>query len=275
MNKWIKHFFLMVFMFSLSAAGWAGTVAGKVLVASGTVTADSDGKQRSLKRGSTIYTGETIATGAGSKAQLRFTDSSMITLQPSTEVNISAYAFKKASQEGKSILNFVKGSLRTVTGIITDQDPENFKMKTSVATIGVRGTDLQVDDLGNGDIRLTSLHGTIYFTLNNQPQNQIEIQGCSICYEDKRSEHKQAQCTDRSQNFFYANKRTGGGSGTCSNSVVITSSFEVIADSSPSDFADPQDLDPPGGAGSFDEKGPSTAKDPGSSLISSFSTYPG
>lgn len=115
--------------------------AGRVLIASGTTTAKSaDGKIRTLKRGSSILSGDTIETN-NARAQIRFNDGSLLALRPNTEFKIEEFNYNNANQkQSRSIYNLVKGGFRTISGTIGKYNRENYKVKTAVATIGIRGT---------------------------------------------------------------------------------------------------------------------------------------
>lgn len=117
------------------------TEAAKVDFAVGGVTAvQTDGTRRPLSRGEKVSPGETVDTGAG-RAQLRFTDGAMVSLQPQTQFRIDAYEFKgQADGSEKSFFSLLKGALRTITGAIGKKDRKAYRLDTAVATIGIRGT---------------------------------------------------------------------------------------------------------------------------------------
>ena len=79
-------------------------------------------------------------------------------MQPNTEYQIDDYNFEgKADGKERSFLSLLKGSVRLVTGVIGKANRRNFRIKTSVATIGIRGTQgtLTHDPVTN----VTSLRG--------------------------------------------------------------------------------------------------------------------
>lgn len=125
---------------ALSGAALADT-AGRVNFVTGEVVAvKSDGSKRTLTRGDFINSGERIETNKG-RVQIRFTDGSFLSLQPETVFGVDNYTFSKAQPESGSLLfNFVRGSMRTVSGAIGKVNRANYRVKTPVATIGIRGT---------------------------------------------------------------------------------------------------------------------------------------
>ncbi|MEQ8663762.1 MAG: FecR family protein, partial [Gammaproteobacteria bacterium] len=119
----------------------AASQAGKVVYAFGDVRAVADsGTSRALGRGDVFGAGDTIVTRQG-RAQLRFTDGGFAALQPDTEYRIEDYHFEgQADGRERSFLNLLRGSVRLVTGLIGRANKQNFRLRTPVATIGIRGT---------------------------------------------------------------------------------------------------------------------------------------
>ena len=96
-----------------------GAAAARVDFAVGTVQAvAAGGAQRPLSKGAEISAGETIRTGDDGRAQLRFADGALMSLQPRTEFRIDAYTYaSKGEGEDKGFFNLLKGGLRTITGL--------------------------------------------------------------------------------------------------------------------------------------------------------------
>lgn len=117
-------------------------MAGKVISVKGELRAINTEKQtRQLKRRSVFYEGDTLKTTTGTYAQIRFSDGALMSLKPDTEFHIARYNFQ---QEGNgknwSIGRLIKGSMRTITGVIGKKDPKAYQIITSPGTIGIRGT---------------------------------------------------------------------------------------------------------------------------------------
>lgn len=162
-----KKWLLSLLLFFSFAVLEARTKAGKVVTVEGTVYARSDEKgSRKLSRGSTFFSGETIEVGGGSRTQLRFTDGSLINLTPNTEYQIEDYSYNDKRESDRSSSKLVKGGFRQLTGTIAKNNPDNFKVKTPVATIGVRGTLLQV--LLRGDELIVGCFEGQILLYNNQ-----------------------------------------------------------------------------------------------------------
>lgn len=118
--------------------------AARVEFTSGDVRAlAADGSSRVLARGAQVGSGDTIDTGSG-RAQMRFTDGSLVSLQPQTQFRIDEYAFAGKPTEDRGFFSLIKGGLRTITGLVGKGNRSNYKLTTSVATIGIRGTEFSV-----------------------------------------------------------------------------------------------------------------------------------
>jgi hypothetical protein len=126
------------------AAAFAAPVA-RVDFAAGSVSAIApDGRSRALSKGSEVEVGETVATGQG-RAQLRFVDGAYMSLQPQTEFKVEEFKYSGKADPGDNVvMNLLKGGLRTITGLIGRTNRNAYRLKTDVATIGIRGTEYSV-----------------------------------------------------------------------------------------------------------------------------------
>jgi hypothetical protein len=124
---------------------------GTVQYLSGTLSVQSpDGSVRVLAERSSIAVGDVVATQRDSYAQLRFSDGGQVTLRPETQVKIEAYAYDEGRPERDSFaMQLFKGGLRSLTGLIGKRSNNRnaYRMVTSTATIGIRGTDYTAVDI--------------------------------------------------------------------------------------------------------------------------------
>lgn len=148
----------------VSASRSARTIAAGVLLApllafaqgtvqylSGTLSAQRpDGTVRVLAERSSISVGDVITTQRDSYAQLRFSDGGQVTLRPDTQVKVESYAYEEGRPERDSFaMQLFKGGLRSLTGLIGKRGNNRnaYRMVTSTATIGIRGTDYAAIDI--------------------------------------------------------------------------------------------------------------------------------
>lgn len=146
--------------------------AARVDFTTGNVMAISpSGQSRSLAKGAQVEQGETIATNNG-RAHLRFTDGAYVSLQPESEFRIDQYRFDgKADGNEKGFFSLIKGGLRTITGLVGRTNKNNYQVTTSVATIGIRGTEYTIQygqsitgTVGEGEINVCNGAGCLSVT---------------------------------------------------------------------------------------------------------------
>ncbi|WP_281561598.1 FecR family protein [Thalassomonas sp. RHCl1] len=145
--------------------------AGKTIVARGRVIARQNARERPLKRRSPVYVQDTVSTGALSNTQIRMADGGLLSLQPHTQVAILDYQFNQKDKADSVSIELLKGGLRTVTGALKNSSKQ-YKMKTPVASIGVRGTHYEVE-MNKGSLFLAVWQGNIdvQVTTGSQPQS--------------------------------------------------------------------------------------------------------
>jgi len=128
-------------------------VAGRISQVTGELFAVSvEGKRRALQKGSAVFAGETIDVSEGGFAVLSMADSTRLTLPGGSSMQVAAYRYAPASpQTSVASFKLLKGAVRAVTGAIAKAEPNNVKFFTETATVGIRGTAI--------DISCTSVSG--------------------------------------------------------------------------------------------------------------------
>ncbi len=135
-----------LFLCAMAGAYAAPQPAGVVLISSGPLIAVSvDHSQRDLKRRSKFFSGDTLRTGATTRAQIRFRDGAVVSLHPDTEFRVDEFSFDSENRDlDKSFSTLVKGGFRTISGAVGKEKAEDYQVRTPVATIGIRGTTYEV-----------------------------------------------------------------------------------------------------------------------------------
>ena len=143
--KMIKFFasFVLVAALSVSSLAMAQDSSGMVVASRGEVIALSNGGSRELKQGDFIYVNDEILTSGRSFAVLQFTDGAKVTVRPDSTLIIEQYLYA-GTDDDAATLNLVSGGLRVITGAMAKTNPENYKVKTPVALMGVRGTEFSI-----------------------------------------------------------------------------------------------------------------------------------
>jgi len=137
--------------------------AGKVEFVAGAVSATSAaGSERQLAKGDVLASGDLVRTGQDGLAQLRFDDGGRIALQPKSEFRIDEYAYPATTKsQERGFFSLLKGGMRTITGQVGRDNRDAYRVTTSVATIGIRGTEYRVAYLDNNGIALWAVDGAI------------------------------------------------------------------------------------------------------------------
>ena len=121
----------------------AQPVAGRIQFVSGEVliTARTHAP-RLARKADIVLEGDTLVTDASASAQLLMADGSLISLRPDTRLRIEKYHYAGPGKgAGRSVLELLYGGFRTITGLIAREQPNDYKIRTQTAIIGVRGTD--------------------------------------------------------------------------------------------------------------------------------------
>lgn len=154
---------LLALLLATCSALVAAAGAARVDFASGTVSAQNPaGVSRPLARGAQLASGETVRTAADGRAQLRFADGAMISLQPDSEFKLDDFQFAgQADGRERGFFSLLKGGLRTITGLIGRQNRAAYRVSTTVATIGIRGTEYTLAYLPDGGLAVATGEGEI------------------------------------------------------------------------------------------------------------------
>jgi hypothetical protein len=131
-------------------AGVAQFTAGEVNLR------QADGRVTALAKGGDINSGNAIVTGSNGRAQVKFTDGGLISLQPNTEFKIANYVDQNNPKEDRFLVDLLRGSMRAITGLIGKRNRDNYKLTTTTATIGIRGSGFKVGYNPDGTLGITS-----------------------------------------------------------------------------------------------------------------------
>ena len=106
---------------------------------------------------------------------MKMLDGGYVVLRPNTRFQIKEYRYAENATTNRSIFGLLKGGFRAVTGFIGKQNRSNVSYLTAVATIGIRGTDLEVMDCSDGCIEAPGEAQTgLYFKVH---EGGIDVDG--------------------------------------------------------------------------------------------------
>jgi len=124
---------------------------GRVLMAAGETVAMRDGREIRLDFGSAVEEKDTLRTGPASNLQVRFIDEAIVSMKPQSQLRVDEYQFTgQVDGKEKGFFSLLKGGFRTVTGFIGRVSRDNYGVRTSTATVGIRGTHFALMDCAGG-----------------------------------------------------------------------------------------------------------------------------
>lgn len=133
-----------------SSLAFAQTDAGRIHSMKGFVTIERGGNAIKAAANSKIFPNDIIKTGTASMAELVMKDGSSLTMGPDSILNINQFLFSHGKEKPSFIVRMAKGIFIYISGAISKVHPGSVKLKTSGATIGIRGTKIVIKVLGIG-----------------------------------------------------------------------------------------------------------------------------
>jgi hypothetical protein len=143
---WIARAWIAIAIIFISAplAGAQGPKIAQVKNTSGHVIIVRDGGNIAAKVGDFLYEKDVIQTGADGAIGITFTDNTVMSTGPNSEVSLEEYRFDSSNFNGAMLTDMRKGTLTMVSGDIARSTPGAMKVKTPTAILGVRGTRFAV-----------------------------------------------------------------------------------------------------------------------------------
>lgn len=102
-----------------------------------------------LAPGSRVSAGATIATGQGSRAEVRFDDGTVVVLGENAALMVESFRYAPEAGQGEARLRVEQGAFLVTTGAVAKLPGRPLSVATPVASIGVRGTKFWGGSLDN------------------------------------------------------------------------------------------------------------------------------
>ena len=141
MNKLRIIILSLIINFFIITVGFANDFIGVIAVGIGEIL---NQKNEKLSTGSKIYFGDTIIVKEQSNAQILLLDETALTVGEKSELTIDEFIYDPKSKVGKIVSNIKVGTVRIVTGEISNQNPENLEVNVPTGSVGARGTEFVV-----------------------------------------------------------------------------------------------------------------------------------
>lgn len=149
---------------------------GEVSQIKGTVELERKNQKSTPTVGTKICRGDKFITTGGSVAELSLRDGTKLTVGRDSQLVIKDYRIFKR-QPNIALFDLLQGAFRSVTGSITKR-PHKFEVNTTIATIGVRGTDFWGGfGVTDGALDVIMLEGHGVYVKNAKGQVELDKAG--------------------------------------------------------------------------------------------------
>ena len=138
----------------------------KVTAIKGDVLIKRAGQYKIAKLNSAINKLDVITTEKNARIQLVFSDNTIISIGKNSTFSIKDYLFD-IGKKPKISLKFGYGTFKSITGKIGKLNPKGFKLESKTATMGIRGTIINLDLNSENEIYLVP-EGKIELKIGNQ-----------------------------------------------------------------------------------------------------------
>jgi len=127
------------------AARADGPQIGQIKTVAGSATIDRGGAKTPARMGDPVYEADVITTGPDGSIGITFTDNTVMSAGPGSEVALAQYTFDSGNFSGAMLTDMRKGTLTMVSGDIARSSPGAMQVKTPSAMLGVRGTRFAIN----------------------------------------------------------------------------------------------------------------------------------
>lgn len=124
-------------------SGLTFAAAGAVEFATGDARISRNGTDVRATKDGLVESGDALITGTDGRMRVRMQDGEQIALHPNTRFVIDQYTPATSSsrpETGQSFYSLVRGGFDAVVTSLGRRDTSSYRVKTPVATMGIRGT---------------------------------------------------------------------------------------------------------------------------------------
>lgn len=133
-----------LFLISPQSAAAAESI-GTIKTSNGDAQIVRSGKPETAEIGVPVHLNDVVLTGKDGAIGVTFTDSSMFSVGPNTEIVVDKYVFDPNAGNASFTANMAKGTLQFISGEIAKLSPDAVKVNIPTGTIAVRGTRFLVE----------------------------------------------------------------------------------------------------------------------------------
>jgi hypothetical protein len=137
----LKKIIIAFFIFSSTTAYTVEKpLVGVISVVVGEIYNQNNKK---LKNGDKIYFGDSIIVKEKSNSQILLLDETVMSVGSNSEIKIDEFIYDPKTKDGKILSQIKSGSMKVLTGAVSEKNPANLEIKVPAGTIGTRGTEFQ------------------------------------------------------------------------------------------------------------------------------------
>ena len=140
-----------------------GKVVGHVAKLTGSASIVRNGVTVELNNGDAVYQNDVVQTGSGSTIGLVMIDGTTFNLAANARLMLNDLTFDPTSTSNTSLFTLMQGAASFVAGQVAKTG--DMKVGTPVATVGIRGTAVNLD--------ISSTDGTVSVSVIDQHDNQV------------------------------------------------------------------------------------------------------
>jgi len=140
MNNLKKIIFALFVFSSTTAYAAEKPIIGVISAAVGEIYNQNNKK---LNSGDKIYFGDSIIVKDKSNSQILLLDETVMSVGSNSEIKIDEFIYDPKTKDGKILSQIKSGSMKVLTGGVSEKNPANLEIKVPAGTIGTRGTEFQ------------------------------------------------------------------------------------------------------------------------------------
>lgn len=133
---------------------------------------ERNGRESYLEQGGDVVLGDVITTGNSGQVQIQFRDGTKIAISQNSSLVIESVLFDNSNRASDFTVNAVGGAFRFLSG---NSDSSSYSIRTSNATMGIRGTAFDFAASTRGEVRVATFDGEV--ELCNQSGRCVVIPG--------------------------------------------------------------------------------------------------
>jgi len=143
-KKQISKYLFLLITFVWSQTSWAENVGQVQYIRGAVIMQNMDGSNaRLIAKNEKVQRGEVLITGAESFSIVKLNDGTSITIRQNSTFSVERFKPKEDSA-ASVVLRLFRGGMRAITGYISKRNPDRYKVKTDVTTLGIQGARFDV-----------------------------------------------------------------------------------------------------------------------------------